>query len=453
MDPLSTELAYVALLFGLLVLPKALQRWRIPSAITSLALGLAFGEGLGLFRHDQTIHLLSTLGIAALFLFAGLDVDASSLRRGARMLVEHVVVVAAMLAITAWIVGWTLPVSPRAAILVALAIVTPSTGFILDSLRALGVSHEERFWIRSKAVAAELLALAVLFVTLQSTSSARLALSAAALLGMAAFLPLLLRFLIAGVSRYAPNSEFAFLLMLAVVFAYATRQLGVYYLVGAFLVGVAARRMRQTLPQLASDKNLDAVELFASFFIPFYFFNAGLGISRDALTWQALGLGALFAAVAIPARVLLVVGLRRWRLREAWGAGMRVAVPLIPTLVFTLVLAQILREQYAVDPAIFGGLVVYAALTTLFPAMVLRAPRESYEYEQALLPYSSPGSPVAQQAAPRPPITAEYPATDSAASEHAATGRAATDSPASAPSPAPPTTPVSVPSLRDRSPT
>lgn len=435
MDPVSTELAYVALIFGLLVLPKALQRWRIPSAITSLALGLAFGEGLGLFRHDQTIHLLSTLGIAALFLFAGLDVDAASLRRGARALVEHLLIVAATLAVTAWLVVRTLPLSPRAAILVALAIVTPSTGFILDSLRALGVSAEERFWIRSKAVAAELLALGVLFVTLQSTSAGRLAVSAAALLGMAAFLPLLLRFLIAGVSRYAPNSEFAFLLMLAVVFAYATRQLGVYYLVGAFLVGVAARRMRQTLPQLASDKNLDAVELFSSFFIPFYFFNAGLGISREALTWRALGLGVLFAGIAIPARVLLLVALRRWRLGEAWRAGMRVAVPLIPTLVFTLVLAQILREQFAVDPAIFGALVVYAALTTLFPALVLRAPREAYEFEQALLPYSSPGSLVAQQGHPRPATTEESPTSPNA-------------SPAVPPSAAS-TTPITVPSLRD----
>lgn len=440
MNPVSTELAYVALLFGLLVLPKALQRWRIPSAITSLALGLAFGEGLGLFRHDQTIHLLSTLGIASLFLFAGLDVDDASLRRGARTLVEHLVIVAAMLAISAWIVALTLPVSPRAAVLVGLAIVTPSTGFILDSLRALRVSREERFWIRSKAVAAELLALGVLFVTLQSTSVERLAFSAAALLGMAAFLPLLLRFLVAGVSRYAPNSEFAFLLMLAVVFAYATRQLGVYYLVGAFLVGVAARRMRQKLPQLASDKNLDAVELFASFFIPFYFFNAGLGITRDALTGRALGYGLMFAGIAIPARVLLVVALRRVRLAETWRTGMRVAVPLIPTLVFTLVLAEILREQYFVDAAIFGGLVVYAALTTLFPAMVLRAPRESVEYEQALLPYSSPSSPVAS--ADSISITGESPA--------APPGSLAPPPPAppAAPSPTTPS-PVAVPALPD----
>jgi Kef-type K+ transport system membrane component KefB len=382
MNEAPRELQYVLLLFGLLVLPKMLQRYRVPSAITTLFLGLAFGAGLGIFLHDETVHLLSTFGIASLFLFAGLDVDGRALRRGARILIEHLAIVAATVAIATAVIVWLMPIGIRAAVLVALAIVTPSTGFILDSLSSLGVSKEESYWIRTKAIASELLALGVLFVTLQSTSVARLGLSAIALVAMAAFIPILLRFLADGVSRYAPNSEFAFLLIVAVIFAYATRQLGVYYLVGAFLVGVTARRLREQLPRLASDQNLHAVEVFASFFVPFYFFNAGLSINREALSWNTLWLGLAFAVVSIPLRTVLVILQRRARLAEHWRQGMRVAVPLIPTLVFTLVLAEILRERFGINNTLFGGLIAYAALTTIFPAMVLRTPREALDFDQ-----------------------------------------------------------------------
>lgn len=385
MAEIPRELQYVLLLFGLLVLPKMLQRFRVPSAITQLLLGIAFGAGLGIFQQDETVHLLSTFGIAALFLFAGLDVDIDGLRSGARILVEHLVIVALTLAVAAVLVTQAAPIGWRASVLVALAIVTPSTGFILESLSSLGVSAEESYWIRTKAIASELLALGVLFVTLQSTSAARLGLSAVAMIAMAAFLPVLLRFLADGVSRHAPNSEFAFLLIVAVIFAYATRQLGVYYLVGAFLVGITARRLREQLPRLASDKNLHAVEVFASFFVPFYFFSAGLEINRAALSGSALLLGLGLAAISIPLRVALVIAQRRLRLSETWRQGSRVAVPLIPTLVFTLVLAGILRDRFAISDTLFGGLVVYAALTTIFPAMVLRAPRGAFEIDQEVV--------------------------------------------------------------------
>ena len=61
----------------------------------------------------------------------------------------------------------------------------------------------------------------------------------------------------------APRSEFAFLLMLAVVAAYISKALGVYYLVGAFLVGAAAQSFRERLPALSSESLVHAVEAFA----------------------------------------------------------------------------------------------------------------------------------------------------------------------------------------------
>ena len=354
-DALPPELDYIVLLFALFVVPRMLQRFRLPAAITSVALGAAIGMGLGLFTRDATISLLATLGIVSLFLFAGLDVDAAELRREGRVLIQHIVIGVAALAVVTVLVHAVLRLPWRPAVLVALALLTPSTGFILDSLPSLGVSASERFWIKSKAIATELVALAVLFVTLQSTGARRLSVSVLVLGSMILLLPVVFRVFAARVLPYAPKSEFAFLLMLAVLCALVTRRLGVYYLVGAFVVGIAAQSFRRQLPAIASDRTLHAVELFASFFIPFYFFRAGLHLRAVDFAVEALLVGAGFLATMIPLRVALVAVHRRAALRETLRAGTRIGVAMLPTLVFTLVIAEILRDAFAVPGPIFGG--------------------------------------------------------------------------------------------------
>ena len=74
---LPTEVAFVVLLFGLFVVPRMLQRYRMPSAMTALVFGAVAGMGFGLLQGDPIVSLLSTLGIVALFLFAGLEVQAA----------------------------------------------------------------------------------------------------------------------------------------------------------------------------------------------------------------------------------------------------------------------------------------------------------------------------------------------------------------------------------------
>jgi Kef-type K+ transport system membrane component KefB len=376
---ISPEVAYVALLFGLFIVPKILLRWRIPAAITSLALGALAGPGLGLFQHDSTINLLSTLGIVALFLFAGLEVETDDLRREARVIGEHLVVRLAVLAIGAYAVASALEVDGRIAILVALAALTPSTGFILDSLPALGLSPETSFWVRTKAIASEIVALGAMFFTLQSATAEGLAMSSVALVAMIVILPVLFRAFARFIVPHAPKTEFAFLLMISVVCALITKKLGVYYLVGAFVVGTVAQRFRERLPAIASEKMLHAVEAFASIFVPFYFFRAGLVLRGADLTLQALLFGAVLLIVVVPLRLGLVALHRGLRLKEGLRQSLRVGVPMLPTLVFTLVIAQVLRDQFDAPAYIFGGLIIYALVNTVIPSFVFRTPTPEFE--------------------------------------------------------------------------
>ncbi len=398
MDRVSEFLAgngrYVLLLFALFVLPRMLQRWRLPAAVTSLAIGAAVAIGLGWFRHDSTISLLSTLGIVALFLFAGMEIDLAELHRQRGVLTGHLVLYSLALVGLAGLVRglFSLPTAP--AVLVALALLTPSTGFILDSLASFGFEESERQAVKLKAIASELLALVVLFVTVQSSSWSQLAISGGVLVAMILLLPLAFHAFARFIAPHAPNTEFAFLLMTAAVCASITRELGVYYLVGAFVVGLVARRFGLRIAVMGSGNFIKALELFASVFIPFYFFHAGTEIRREDLGPFAWIIGLVFLVALLPPRVMLVAGLRRFASRETGRASLRIAASLLPTLVFGLVIARILREHYSVDPAIFGAVVVYTIASTVIPGFFLHAP--TVEYGR---PTADGGSPADERAA------------------------------------------------------
>ncbi len=370
----SSEVAYLVLIFGLLVVPRVLQRFLLPAPLTCLGLGIVAALFLSQFSHDATLALLGTLGISSLFLFAGLEVDLKLMRRATGPLVGHLVFRSDTLGVGVYIGVTYFGFSWQASALLALALLTPSTGFILDTLESLGLNEDERFWVTSKAIGGELLALAVLFGVLQSSSFERMAWAGGALAVMIVALPLLYIFLARLVVPYAPGSEFSLLVMVGLIAAYLTKELGVYYLVGAFLAGFIARLLREPLPDLASDDNLHAVKLFASFFVPFYFFYRGMNVPAGALTLEALKLGLLITAALLPLRVFGVWSQRRFIKHESAKSSLNVALALTPTLIFTLVLATILRERFGISETLYGALLIYAALTTILPSLVLSRP-------------------------------------------------------------------------------
>ncbi|MDR3368436.1 cation:proton antiporter [Rhodoferax sp.] len=368
---MTHEIAYLILIFGLMVIPRVMQRFRIPAPLTSFALGMVAAVFLGSFIHDTTLTLLATMGISSLFLFAGLEIDLDDFGRGKWHLLAHILGRSATLTALVYLAMHYFGFSWQVAALMALAVVTPSTGFILDTLPSLDVSSDERYWVRIKAVSGELFALLVLFVVLQSDSVETLAWSSAALVAMIVGLPLLFIGLGKTVIPYARGSEFSLLMMVGIVSAYLTYQLGVYYLVGAFLAGFIARLLKKRMPLLASDGNLHAIQMFASFFVPFYFFYKGMSVPSGALTLEALGMGLALTVVALPSRVGFMWLQRRFVKGESAMSSLRVAAALTPTLIFTLVLATILRERFHVSDTIYGALLMYAGLSTMLPSVLM----------------------------------------------------------------------------------
>jgi Kef-type K+ transport system membrane component KefB len=374
----SSEVGYVLLIFVIFIVPKVLQRYRLPAAISGFGLGLAAGMGFGYFQGDATIKLLATLGIVTLFLHAGLDINVAELHRNRKVLTQHIALFIGLLTMTSVVIFLVSTLSLRICILIALALLTPSTGFILDSIKAFDLNPGEREWIRSKAVATELVALLGMFFILQSSTLETFLISIAAVLALVLFIPLLFRFFAVRIAPFAPNSEFAFLIMLATACAFITKRIGAYYLVGAFVVGVAARSFQQQIPSVTSERLIGAVELFASFFVPFYFFYSGSQLGRGDFAGNAWLMGTVMVLSMIPLRFMAITSHRRLALKETFRESSRVAVPMLPTLIFTLVLAHILREQFAISNAIYGGLIIYALANSLILSFVFRTAQPDY---------------------------------------------------------------------------
>jgi Kef-type K+ transport system membrane component KefB len=413
---MSKEIQYALLILGLFIVPRALQRFRLPSAITSVGLGALVSIGFHLFHDDSTIKLLATLGIVSMFLFAGLEVNLRELYENRRVLAQHVAIQLAVLAAGSLAAAAIFGLEVRAALLFALALLTPSTGFILDSLSGFGLSTDERFWVKSKAIASELVALGVLFLTIRSEDVTTLGGSGLALVAIVIFLPPLFRTFARHIAPYAPKTEFTFLIILALLCAFATRELGVYYLVGAFVVGVSAVRLRDELPELSSEKLLTGVEFFAAFFIPFYFFKAGLHLSAEYFTLRSFGIAFALLAIVLPVQVFRVAAHRHVAMGESWRTGARIGLAVVPTLVFTIVLAEILQEQFALPPELFGALIIFTLVNTAVPGFILRAAPVVFETPDMPAPAPSPARGVPEPApevepvpevAPPPPATTE----------------------------------------------
>ncbi len=91
------------MVFCLLVVPRALQRFRLPAALNCFALGIMVAAFYKPLVGDRVMDVAATLGIASLFLFAGLEVDLVEIRRQSRRLCWHLGLRVVFLDIFAWL--------------------------------------------------------------------------------------------------------------------------------------------------------------------------------------------------------------------------------------------------------------------------------------------------------------------------------------------------------------
>lgn len=361
----------LALILALLVLPRALQRFRLPAPLTCFVFGVVASILLKGVLRDSVVRVMSTLGVASLFLLAGLEVNLVEIRRQLPRLLGHLAIRALFLVATAFVAIRFLHMGWQPASLLGLGLFTPSTGFILDTLPHSGLTKAEQMEVSINAIAGEITALLVLLFLSHADSMQSLAVSSIALVLLIVLTPLFFLALGKFVVPYAPGSEFSLLLMVGIICAVISEAAGVHVLIGAFVAGLVAGLLKTRMATLASHENLQAVRLFASFFVPFYFFQQGREVPAGALVARALIYGLVLSVIVLPLRIAKIWAEARLFSGRTPEGGMRIAIALSPTIIFTLVIAEILHESFHIDDALFGGLLVYAAISTILPSLLL----------------------------------------------------------------------------------
>jgi hypothetical protein len=78
--------------------------------------------------------------------------------------------------------------------------------------------------------------------------------------------------------------------------------------------------------------------------------------------------------VLLPLRIGIIWLQREPIIKEHWRSRLRISITLAPTLIFTLVLATILRETYHLPDTLYSALLIYALINTALPSFVLPKP-------------------------------------------------------------------------------
>ncbi|MCO4793892.1 MAG: cation:proton antiporter [Bacteriovoracaceae bacterium] len=376
----SAEYQYLLLFSFILFVPRLLLRFRIPVGISALTLGFICTYFLGWFDSDQLVLLFSRLGITSLFLFAGMEIELEELKKNAGSIIKYLLKSLVIILAVAYGVKYFLDIGLRPSLIVAIGLMTPSTGFILNSLKSYELTDEEVYWIRLKAISKEILAILVLFFALKSNDISSFLISKSLLIGLIILLPLLFSFFLKVIAPFAPKSEVSFLVLVALIAGIITKKIGTYYLVGAFIAGVTAGQFKHFIKSDESERILNSLATFFSIFVPFYFFKAGLSITKDLFTQEGLILGLIFIGVFIPLRVVSVLISVKFFVKNFWHNKFKISLSLIPTLIFGLVILSILKENFDIDKRILSGLLLYTIVSSIIPSIAFKkAPPEVFD--------------------------------------------------------------------------
>ncbi|MEI2696972.1 MAG: cation:proton antiporter [Microthrixaceae bacterium] len=341
----STALSLVSIFAAAVVAPllaELLRRWRIPSVLFELILGMAIGPALlGWVEVDPFIGGLSELGLAVLFFLAGYEIDFAKLR-GAPMnratggwVLSLVLglVVATVLALEGVVLS---------GLLVGLALTTTAIGTLLPMLRDRGLL-DTRFGLFITAAGAVGEFGPILAVTLLLTGSNPF--TEAALLVVFALLAVAVAAmasrpqppkLVEMLHRHLSTSTqlpVRIVILLVVALVVIAADLGLDNLLGAFAAGMITRQALSPVQSRALTPRLEAIGF--GFLIPVFFIVSGVTFDLDALFGSTstmlrvpMFLALLLVVRGVPA-LIVYRGLLTTRERSSLAFLQATALPLL----------------------------------------------------------------------------------------------------------------------------
>lgn len=368
MEELSIFISLLGILF---FIPKLINKFDIPEQITEILLGLLLGPFFfGIFHKNSLIEVMGTIGIITVFFVAGFSIDIKNIAKKRKTLLENGILHIILIIVLGGIIMGT-GKSIITSILISIALLTPSAGFILSTIKSFQFSSYVVEWIETKVVSAEILSLLLLLVITNLNQPLLLLLLICGLLIICFLLPYFLEFFFLHIlGKTNMHADTFFIFVIAVLFAFATHIIGVHYIIGAFIVGIIMRGATDSPSNkisLNEERVMATFSSFSSIFVPFYFFSVGLLISREMVSFKNIFIALVIFCLVISLKIILSFFHRRLTLHESFRASVMIALFTAPTLLFTFVTAEILYVSKQISAATYGILVIYGLLTASIP--------------------------------------------------------------------------------------
>jgi Kef-type K+ transport system membrane component KefB len=352
-----------------------------PPVLGELLAGIIFGPALlGLIHPDETIKVLSDLGVFFLMFYAGLETNPFDLKRSSK----HSFIVGFGGFFIPLIMGYLacalMGVEPMTSLFVGLGL---SITAIAVNARVLNDLSLQRYRVTPVIIGAsivdDVLSLAVLSMIIGVTTATN---SQAALESALVFLKVLAFFFVSIfigmkvyplVSKHFATREakgFTFALIAALIFGLMAELAGMHIIIGAYMAGLFVREgiVHKELFQKINDR---FISITYGFLGPIFFvslsFHMTFSIFRTQLVLILLLLTVAFAGKIIGAGL------------SAYFSGMNKTESTVVSFAMNgrgaveLVIASIGLELGLINNVFFSILVVIAFVTTLFPPVSLSA--------------------------------------------------------------------------------
>lgn len=378
---------FLIILVVLFFIPKAIYAIRkIPYAITEVLLGTILALALPFFFYiDDALKVLSAIGIITIFISGGMEADLDFIIKKKATLFEILMIQTIIVVILALLFNVFFDITKQISILIALALATPSAGYVFSFLKSTSMSRKDKHNVQSIVVSLEILNILLLLIMLNLGNTWIIIIKLSVVIALVLLLPVILNFLYKNIFKKIIGIEFGLIFVIALLSAFATDYLGVHFIIGAFVAGIVSIKFLDRIKEerfINSKKHSNIIQgftFFAAIFAPFYFFTTGLMLNREILNLKT-GLIAISAVIIISfLRYTAFYIYSRHVLKEKRNSAIKSAIIHLPTLVFTFVIAEILRDKFNIEPVIFGALLIYGILTSIIPMFFMKKIDENFQ--------------------------------------------------------------------------
>lgn len=340
--------AFVPLLLGLL-------RWRVAAVVMLLAGGALLGPaGLHLINVDESISLLSDLGLGLLFFLAGTEIEKRAVSgRSGRLAAAGWFIALGLAALTAVVLSALHVIADGVGF--TLALTSTALGTLLPTLRdnrELTTPFGTLFL--GAGAWGEFGPLVGIALLLSAQAMWQASLILVAFLGFAALLSIIIvrfgtpqvRRVLAAGNHTSSQTAVRFTLLAVILLLSVAAHSGLDLVLGAFVSGIIVRRL---IGEGGDGPLLERIEAIAfGLLIPIFFVVAGARLDVEAIFHAPLlviGLVALMAVFrGLPQWFLYRRAIPQWRERARFSLYVATGLPIIIALVTIEVQAGAMKE-------------------------------------------------------------------------------------------------------------